>query len=54
MTVDCDFCERPVATPIRDPEAVSWLGDGAATFCSTDCLDAYDEHRINAAGGDRS
>jgi hypothetical protein len=50
----CDWCDGPVTTPVRDAEAVSWLGKGAATYCSQTCLDAHDEARINAAGNEAS
>jgi len=46
----CAWCDSPVVQPVRDAEAVSWLGKGAATYCSQTCLDAHDEQRINAAG----
>ena len=46
----CEWCDSPVVEPVRDDEAVSWLGKGASTFCSQTCLDAHDEARINAAG----
>jgi len=46
----CDWCDSRVVEPVRDAEAVSWLGKGAATYCSKACLDAHDESRINAAG----
>jgi len=50
----CDWCDSPVVQPVRDAEAVSWLGKGASTFCSQTCLDAHDEQRINAAGNEAS
>ena len=50
----CDWCDGPVVQPVRDGEAVSWLGKGAATYCSKACLDAHDEQRINAAGNEAS
>ena len=50
----CDWCDGPVVEPVRDGEAVSWLGKGASTFCSQTCLDAHDESRINAAGNEAS
>ena len=50
----CDWCDGPVVEPVRDGEAVSWLGKGASTFCSQTCLDAHDEQRINAAGNEAS
>jgi hypothetical protein len=52
--VYCDWCDGPVVEPVRDAEAVSWLGKGAATYCSQACLDAHDEQRINAAGNEAS
>ena len=53
-TDTCDWCDGPVVQPVRDGEAVSWLGKGAATYCSKACLDAHDEQRINAAGNEAS
>ena len=50
----CDWCDGPVVEPVRDDEEVSWLGKGAATYCSKACLDAHDEQRINAAGNEAS
>ena len=50
----CAWCDSPVVQPVRDAEAVSWLGKGASTFCSRTCLDAHDEQRINAAGNEAS
>jgi len=50
----CDFCDGPVVEPVRDAEEVSWIGKGAATYCSQTCLDAHDEQRINAAGNEAS
>ena len=50
----CAWCDGPVVEPVRDDEAVSWLGKGAATYCSKACLDAHDEQRINAAGNEAS
>ena len=50
----CDWCDGPVVEPVRDAEAVAWLGKGASTFCSKACLDAHDEQRINAAGNEAS
>ena len=48
--VCCDWCDSPVVQPVRDAEAVSWLGKGAATYCSKTCLDAHDEAAQNADG----
>jgi len=43
----CVQCNRPIkGEPVRDPETASWIA-GAPTFCSTDCLAAYDERRMN-------
>jgi len=50
----CAWCDGPVVEPVRDDEEVSWLHSGAATYCSKACLDAHDEHRINAAGNEAS
>jgi len=50
----CEQCDGPVVEPVRDGEEVSWLGKGAATYCSQTCLDAHDEQRINAAGNEAS
>jgi len=50
----CDWCDGLVVEPVRDAEEVSWLGKGAATYCSKACLDAHDEQRINAAGSEAS
>jgi hypothetical protein len=50
----CDFCDGPVVEPVRDAEEVSWIGKGAATYCSQTCLAAHDEQRINAAGNEAS
>ena len=49
--VECDFCGAPVIVPVRDPVAVSWIGSGASTWCSTRCMTADAQARINAAGG---
>lgn len=50
----CDWCDKPVLTPVRDEVAVSWIGDGASTYCSRGCLERHAEHRINAAGNEPS
>jgi len=50
----CDWCDGPVIEAVRDGEEVSWIGKGAATYCSQVCLDAHDEHRANAAGNQAS
>ena len=48
----CDFCSEPITgVPVVNPDEASWLGTGAATYCSRDCLDAHNEARIQAAGG---
>jgi hypothetical protein len=46
----CARCDGDVVTPVRDPHAVAWLGDGASTWCSQDCMVADAEQRIEAAG----
>ena len=45
---DCDWCAGPILEPVRDPVTVSWLGDGAPTWCSTACMESQSEHAINA------
>ena len=53
--VRCDFCDELImGTPVRDAEAVSWIGAGASTYCSRTCLQAHSEQRINAAGNEPS
>lgn len=47
----CCFCGGEcLPDPVRDPVTVSWVGAGAPVFCSTRCMDAADEMRIDAAG----
>jgi hypothetical protein len=46
--VECDFCGGPILVPVRDPVAVSWLGDQASTWCSQACMTAQAEARIEA------
>ena len=46
----CAWCDSPVVEPVRDAEAVAWLGKGAATYCTQACLDAHDEAAQNAEG----
>lgn len=46
----CAWCDESVLTPVRDEVAVSWLGDEASTWCSTKCMQADAEKRINAQG----
>lgn len=31
-------CDRLTDTPVRDPIAVSWVGDAADTFCDDECM----------------
>ena len=48
----CDFCSEPITgVPVVNPDEASWLGTGAATYCSSECKDANNEARIQAAGG---
>jgi hypothetical protein len=48
----CDFCSEAITgTPVTDADQVSWLGIGAARFCSVECREASAEQRVNAAGG---
>jgi hypothetical protein len=48
----CDFCSESITgTPVVDPDERSWVGIGAAQYCSTECREAADEARVNAAGG---
>lgn len=51
---DCDWCDSEVTEPVRDEQAVAWIGDGASTYCSRACMEAHTEHRINAAGNEPS
>lgn len=49
-TTVCSWCYGTVGQPVRDPEAVSWLGDGARTWCSWRCQAAQVDFEINAEG----
>jgi len=50
--VVCDYDhEEFTGTPTRDPVTVSWLGDGAQTYCSQAHLEAAQERAFDAAGG---
>lgn len=31
-------CENLTSDPVRDEQAVFWLGDGAETYCSNECM----------------
>lgn len=50
----CSWCDGPVLIPVRDAEAVSWVGAGASTYCSRACLENHAEHRINVSGNEPS
>jgi len=46
----CVRCGGDVVTPVRDPHAVAWLGEGASTWCSQECWDDDVDALIEAAG----
>lgn len=47
---ECDCCGMPCPTPVRDPTEVSWVGAGARSFCSPECLAARTEQQTDADG----
>lgn len=45
----CAWCDADIiGEPVRDAEAVGWLGRGAQTYCSTGCLHAAEDAAIEA------
>ena len=50
--VFCDYCSDVIAgVPVTDPVSVSWIDQGAARFCSVECLESSELRAIDADGG---
>jgi hypothetical protein len=38
-------CDKVTSDPVRDEQAVFWIGDAAETYCSDDCMSNAGEAR---------
>ena len=46
--LECFECERPIVTPVRDEDEVSWLGIAKSrVWCSSDCMENTADRRMS-------